>query len=145
MKNNFKIATLSILFTFIFSSILFCQTNNLLTGAERTTEYLPLLKGKNIGLVVNQTSMIGSIHLVDSLINLGLNVKKIFAPEQGFRGNADAGEKISDSKEPFLNGITNTTNQHLHLVSDEEINESEIDTNHCMARKSNHTQCSHKK
>ena len=63
MKNNFKIATLSILFTFIFSSILFCQTNNLLTGAERTTEYLPLLKGKNIGLVVNQTSMIGSIHL----------------------------------------------------------------------------------
>ncbi len=99
MKNNFKIATLSILFTFIFSSILFCQTNNLLTGAERTTEYLPLLKGKNIGLVVNQTSMIGSIHLVDSLINLGLNVKKIFAPEHGFRGNADAGEKISDSKD----------------------------------------------
>ena len=58
------------------------------------------LKGKNIGLVVNQTSMIGSIHLVDSLINLGLNVKKIFAPEHGFRGSADAGEKISDSKDP---------------------------------------------
>lgn len=72
----------------------------LLTGAERTTEYLPLLKGKNIGLVVNQTSMINSIHLVDSLINLGLNVKKIFAPEHGFRGGADAGEKISDSKDP---------------------------------------------
>ena len=105
MKNNFKIATLSILFTFIFSSIIFCQTNNLLTGAERTTEYLPLLKGKNIGLVVNQTSMIGSIHLVDSLINLGLNVKKIFAPEHGFRGSADAGEKISDSKEPFLSHL----------------------------------------
>ena len=76
MKNNLNIVTLSILFTFIFSSILLCQTNNLLTGAERTTDYLPLLKGKNIGLVVNQTSMIGSIHLVDSLINLGLNVKK---------------------------------------------------------------------
>ncbi|MFZ4376366.1 MAG: exo-beta-N-acetylmuramidase NamZ family protein, partial [Saprospiraceae bacterium] len=100
MKNNFKIVTLSILFTFIFNSILFCQPNNLLTGAERTSEYLPLLKGKNIGLVVNQTSTIGHIHLVDSLINLGLNIKKIFAPEHGFRGSADAGEKISDSKDP---------------------------------------------
>ncbi|MFM7090687.1 MAG: exo-beta-N-acetylmuramidase NamZ domain-containing protein, partial [Bacteroidota bacterium] len=49
---------------------------------------------------MNQTSMIGSVHLVDSLLVLGVNVKKIFAPEHGFRGNADAGEKISDSKDP---------------------------------------------
>ena len=99
MKNNFKIATLSTLLTFILSSSLICQQNEMLTGAERTSYYLPLLKGKNIGLVVNQTSIIGKVHLVDSLIQLGLNVKKIFAPEHGFRGNADAGEKISDSKD----------------------------------------------
>lgn len=99
MKNNFKIATLSILFTFIFIYPLFCQPVNLLTGAERTTDYLPILKGKNIGLVVNQTSTIGPIHLVDSLMRLGLSIKKIFAPEHGFRGSADAGEKISDSKD----------------------------------------------
>jgi uncharacterized protein YbbC (DUF1343 family) len=99
MKNNFKIATLSILITFILCSPLICQQKEMLTGAERTSYYLPLLKGKNIGLVVNQTSIIGKVHLVDSLIQLGLNVKKIFAPEHGFRGNADAGEKISDSKD----------------------------------------------
>jgi uncharacterized protein YbbC (DUF1343 family) len=99
MKNNFKIATLSILLTFILSSSLICQQKEMLTGAERTSYYLPLLKGKNIGLVVNQTSIIGKVHLVDSLLQLGLNVKKIFAPEHGFRGNADAGEKISDSKD----------------------------------------------
>jgi uncharacterized protein YbbC (DUF1343 family) len=99
MKNNFKIATLSTLLTFILSSSLICQQKEMLTGAERTSYYLPLLKGKNIGLVVNQTSIIGKVHLVDSLIQLGLNVKKIFAPEHGFRGNADAGEKISDSKD----------------------------------------------
>lgn len=99
MKNNFKIATLSILLTFILSSSLICQQKEMLTGAERISYYLPLLKGKNIGLVVNQTSIIGKVHLVDSLIQLGLNVKKIFAPEHGFRGNADAGEKISDSKD----------------------------------------------
>jgi len=99
MKNNFKIATLSTLLTFILSSSLICQQKEMLTGAERTSYYLPLLKGKNIGLVVNQTSIIGKVHLVDSLIQMGLNVKKIFAPEHGFRGNADAGEKISDSKD----------------------------------------------
>ncbi|MEY3320519.1 MAG: hypothetical protein RLZZ417_102 [Bacteroidota bacterium] len=100
MKNNFKIFTLSILCHFIFNATLFCQNKQLLTGAERISYYYPLLKDKNIGLVVNQTSIIGKVHLVDSLVQLGLKIKKIFAPEHGFRGNADAGEKISDSKDP---------------------------------------------
>jgi len=100
MKNNFKLVTLSIFFILFFVSTIFSQQIKLQTGAERTAFYLPSLKGKNIGLVVNQTSMIGSVHLVDSLLVLGVNVKKIFAPEHGFRGNADAGEKISDSKDP---------------------------------------------
>jgi len=100
MKINFKIVTSSIICCFIFLINVFCQHKDLMTGADRISYYYPLLKGKNIGLVVNQTSNIGKVHLVDSLVRLGLNVKKIFAPEHGFRGNADAGEKISDSKDP---------------------------------------------
>jgi uncharacterized protein YbbC (DUF1343 family) len=68
-------------------------------GAERTEIFLPLLQGKKIGIIANQTSTIGHTHLVDSLLSLGLDVKRVFAPEHGFRGNASAGEKISDSKD----------------------------------------------
>ena len=69
-------------------------------GAERTNIYIPLLEGKSVGVVANQTSLIGQTHLVDTLIALGVNVKCAFAPEHGFRGNAGAGEKITDSKDP---------------------------------------------
>ena len=65
-------------------------------GAERTEIYLSLLKGKSVGIIANQTSTIGKTHLVDSLVALGINVKSVFAPEHGFRGNASAGEKIKD-------------------------------------------------
>lgn len=66
-------------------------------GGERTEQYLPLIKGKNIAVLANQTSMIGKTHLVDSLVSLGVKIKLIFAPEHGFRGNADAGESINNS------------------------------------------------
>jgi uncharacterized protein YbbC (DUF1343 family) len=69
-------------------------------GAERTEFYLPLLQGKAVGIVANQTSLVGQTHLVDTLLSLGVNVKCAFAPEHGFRGNASAGEKITDSKDP---------------------------------------------
>ncbi len=65
-------------------------------GAERTENYFSRLRGKNLGLVVNHTSRIGSIHLVDSLLRSGFTVTKIFAPEHGFRGTADAGATISN-------------------------------------------------
>ncbi len=65
-------------------------------GDLQMHEYVALLKGKKVGLVVNQSSMIGKTHLIDSLIALEINVKKIFAPEHGVRGNADAGELVSD-------------------------------------------------
>jgi len=65
-------------------------------GAERTQEYLPLLKGKTVGIIANQTSTIGTTHLVDSLVTLGIKIQSVFAPEHGFRGNASAGEKIKD-------------------------------------------------
>ena len=65
-------------------------------GAERTEEYLLLLEGKTVGIIANQTSTIGSTHLVDSLVALNVNIQSVFAPEHGFRGNASAGEKIKD-------------------------------------------------
>lgn len=65
-------------------------------GADQITQYLPLLKEKRVGLVVNQTSMIGKKHLVDSLLTLGVNLKLIYAPEHGFRGEADAGAHINN-------------------------------------------------
>lgn len=68
-------------------------------AAELTEEYVVSLEGKTIAIVANQTSMIGSVHLVDSLLSLGVNVKNVFAPEHGFRGNADAGEKVKDGKD----------------------------------------------
>ena len=64
------------------------------TGAEQMNEYLPILQGKNVGMIVNHTSAIGNTHLVDSLLKRGIRIRKIFAPEHGFRGDADAGETV---------------------------------------------------
>lgn len=69
-------------------------------GAARLEEYFKLIVDKKVALVVNQTSMIGNVHLVDSLLALGVDIKKIFSPEHGFRGTADAGEKITDATDP---------------------------------------------
>ncbi|WP_423126733.1 exo-beta-N-acetylmuramidase NamZ family protein [Gaoshiqia sp. Z1-71] len=66
------------------------------TGAEQPELYLPLLEGKRLGLVVNHTAMIGQQHLLDYLLEKGISVQKIFCPEHGFRGDADAGEEIKD-------------------------------------------------
>ena len=69
-------------------------------GAARTQEYVHLLKGKSVAMVVNHTSVVGKTHLVDSLLTLGVRIKTIFAPEHGFRGDASAGEKITNSLDP---------------------------------------------
>ena len=70
------------------------------TGADQIGLYLPILKGKRIAIVANQTSVIfdgkKTTHLIDTLVSLELNIKKVFAPEHGFRGNIDAGESIED-------------------------------------------------
>jgi len=68
----------------------------IIPGAERISVYLPLIKGKRIGIFANQTSMVGHTHLVDTLKKLGVNIKVIFGPEHGFRGTADAGEKVGN-------------------------------------------------
>ena len=73
----------------------------IIVAANRTEAYLPLLKGKKIAVVANQTSVIfnsdGHTHLVDSLLSLDVDIKHVFAPEHGFRGDYDAGEHVNNS------------------------------------------------
>ena len=97
--------------TVLFALILFssCQAQNdfksdteLLTGAQQTELFVNKIKGKTIAVVANQTSVIrnasgGYTHLIDSLLSLDVKVIKAFAPEHGFRGKADAGEKVNNS------------------------------------------------
>ncbi len=73
---------------------LFCN-DEVKVGAEQTNLYLDLLKDKRVAVVGNQSSMIGKVHLVDSLKSSGINLVRVFSPEHGFRGDADAGEKVA--------------------------------------------------
>ncbi len=84
---------------FLFLVLEFCsisENNSIVTGAGQPEKYLPLLKNKKVGLVVNNTSVIGNTHLVDFLLSKNIRIEKIFAPEHGFRGDASAGAKIKD-------------------------------------------------
>lgn len=69
------------------------------TGADQTEKYLPLLKDKRVALVVNQTSVVGTKHLVDTLLASGIKITLIYAPEHGFRGEADAGAHITNAQD----------------------------------------------
>jgi uncharacterized protein YbbC (DUF1343 family) len=69
-------------------------SKSLLLGAERMNSYLPLIKNKKVALAVNHTSLIADVHLVDTLLSLGIDIKKVFAPEHGFRGAQEAGETV---------------------------------------------------
>ncbi len=71
--------------------------NNVVVGAARTNLYLPLLQGKRVALLSNQTGTVGNTHVLDILLDKGINVVTIFSPEHGFRGTADAGEHVSSS------------------------------------------------
>ncbi len=94
------------IFVFFLSALAFTachaqskgSTSNkeILPGAYQLNQYLPLLKGKKIGVFANHTSMVGQTHLVDTLRKLGVNITVIFGPEHGFRGTADAGEKVGN-------------------------------------------------
>jgi uncharacterized protein YbbC (DUF1343 family) len=104
-----KFLPLTLVFAFVFSlagnSQIIIRTKlneektdaDIRTGAERTEAYLPLLSGKTVAVVANQTSMINKTSLVDSLIAMKVNVKKIFCPEHGFRGVAANGEEVGNS------------------------------------------------
>ena len=106
---------LKLLFILLFVSVLTCKAQvttcdetcatslppeMVVVGAERTSEYLPLLKGKRIALLSNQTGVVGYFHdkhTLDLMLEMGLNVTTIFSPEHGFRGKADAGEHVKSS------------------------------------------------
>jgi uncharacterized protein YbbC (DUF1343 family) len=75
------------------------NSSSVITGAERMQVYLPMLKGKSVAVFANQTSMVKNTHLVDTLLSSGIKVVKIFGPEHGFRGDADAGEHVGDAKD----------------------------------------------
>jgi len=72
----------------------------IVTGADQVAAYLPYLKGKKVGMLVNQTSIIGNTLSVDSLRALGVDIKMIFGPEHGFRANASNGAKVADEIDP---------------------------------------------
>ncbi|MBV9986237.1 MAG: DUF1343 domain-containing protein [Chitinophagaceae bacterium] len=93
----------------LFPNILLCclvlsagaqVTGPVLPAAYRTDVYLPLLKGKRVGIFANHTATVGNRHLVDTLLALDVRITKAFGPEHGFRGTADAGEKIENYTDP---------------------------------------------
>jgi uncharacterized protein YbbC (DUF1343 family) len=90
------IGVLFLVFT-LGSSFVYPVSAEIKTGAEQTEKYLPLLNGKRVAIVANQTSIIGKTLVVDSLKSLGINIVKIFGPEHGFRGTASAGAIVADS------------------------------------------------
>ena len=75
------------------------KSNQLQVGSERLYLYLDSLKNKRVAIVGNQTSLVDKTHLVDTLISLGIKVVKVFSPEHGFRGDADAGERVANGKD----------------------------------------------
>lgn len=78
-------------------ALAFSSTAQIKVGAESTDEYIPLLKGKKVALLSNHTGMVGDQHVLDIMLEKGVNVTTIFSPEHGFRGNADAGEHVKSS------------------------------------------------
>jgi uncharacterized protein YbbC (DUF1343 family) len=92
---------------FIFLALatsLSCTKAQIKLGADQTTNYFPLLLGKKIAVVANQTSVIDNTHLVDSLLGANFDVLKVFSPEHGFRGKADAGSYIENEID-ILSGL----------------------------------------
>jgi uncharacterized protein YbbC (DUF1343 family) len=84
---------------FVFIAIASCTIQHpgqggIITGASRTGIYLPQLKGKRVAVVANHTSLVDSVHLIDTLLSEGIDIRRIFTPEHGFRGQGEAGEMI---------------------------------------------------
>ncbi len=84
---------------FLCSLFLSLHASAIRTGAERMETLLPRIENKRVSLVVNQTSRCGNTHLLDTLYNIGIEITKVFAPEHGFRGEADAGATVKDGKD----------------------------------------------
>lgn len=96
MKNK-KYTLILTIFTLIFPFFISSARATVVTGAEQTNAYLKLLKGKRVALFSNQSGVVGNKLTLDVLLEHHVNVVEIFSPEHGFRGKADAGEKVSSS------------------------------------------------
>ncbi|MFK5880268.1 MAG: DUF1343 domain-containing protein [Flavobacteriaceae bacterium] len=137
-KNTYFFSVILMLSLFIFYGYS-CNSNidnntpqnKIVVGANQTTKYLSLLKGKNVAVVANQTSVVFKdnatyVHLVDSLISQKINIVKVFAPEHGFRGKADAGEHVADGIDtktnlPVFSLFGKNRKPKLELLDDVEI------------------------
>lgn len=73
-----------------------CTAQPVVPAAYRTEVYVPLLKGRRVGIFANHTATVDNKHLVDTLLKLGIRINKAFGPEHGFRGTADAGEQVDN-------------------------------------------------
>lgn len=136
-KNTYFFLVILMLSLFIFygyscnSNVDTNLQNKIVVGANQTTKYLPLLKGKNVAVVANQTSVIFKddttyVHLVDSLISQKIDIVKVFAPEHGFRGKADAGEHVADGIDtktnlPVFSLFGKNRKPKLELLNDVDI------------------------
>uniref|UniRef100_UPI0003700B11 exo-beta-N-acetylmuramidase NamZ family protein n=1 Tax=Robiginitomaculum antarcticum TaxID=437507 RepID=UPI0003700B11 len=99
---------------------------NVKVGAERFEAYLPLLEDKSVAVIANSTSVIGDTHLVDVLLKHNIRVQKIFAPEHGFRGQADAGQRVETEQDattglPILSLYGSQKKPSSALLSDVDV------------------------
>ena len=88
-----------LLFGLLLASLGAPAQDRIETGAEQTGRYLPLLEGRRVGIMTNHTGTVGRTHLVDTLRSLGVDIRVVFAPEHGFRGQADAGESVASYRD----------------------------------------------
>ena len=88
-----------LLFGLLLASLGAPAQDRIETGAEQTGRYLPLLEGRRVGTMTNHTGTVGRTHLVDTLRSLGVDIRVVFAPEHGFRGQADAGESVASYRD----------------------------------------------
>lgn len=88
-----------LLFGLLLASLGAPAQDRIETGAEQTDRYLPLLEGRRVGIMTNHTGTVGRTHLVDTLRSLGVDIRVVFAPEHGFRGQADAGESVASYRD----------------------------------------------
>ena len=116
-------------FHLIFFVVLVLNTAHVFaqsSGASNTVAYFELLKNKRVAVVANQTSVIGKVHLLDTLLSSGIQVVKIFAPEHGFRGEAGNGDHVNDgtdkkTKLPIISLYGNHTRPTAEMLSDVDV------------------------
>ncbi len=104
--NSPGLKLMSIIFVLLYLFETGCTRNakhlksEVIVGAERSEIYLPLLANKRVGLVVNQTSVVDSVHLIDFLFTRGVDIEAIYAPEHGYKGNVERGEHFDSATDP---------------------------------------------